>query len=106
MLSTCPMLLLPLRCSWWPTTLSTLRLLHALPQVDFCHRSHKVLQDLRLSNVLLSIPDGQLPLLKLADFSCSCNLSNRQQFAAAAASQVGCTCTAYGSHYFFHPRRR
>eukprot|EP00798_Chlamydomonas_sp_ICE-L_P001733 gene1733-33143_t len=39
--------------------------------VDYCHRMKKVLRDIKLSTVLLSISPGQLPLLKLCDFSVS-----------------------------------
>jgi len=34
-------------------------------QVDFCHKRGKVLRDIKLSNILLSISEGQLPLVKL-----------------------------------------
>eukprot|EP00197_Chlamydomonas_leiostraca_P011601 CAMPEP_0202876372 /NCGR_PEP_ID=MMETSP1391-20130828/28870_1 /ASSEMBLY_ACC=CAM_ASM_000867 /TAXON_ID=1034604 /ORGANISM="Chlamydomonas leiostraca, Strain SAG 11-49" /LENGTH=885 /DNA_ID=CAMNT_0049558197 /DNA_START=87 /DNA_END=2741 /DNA_ORIENTATION=+ len=39
--------------------------------LDFCHRKGKVNRDIKLSNVLLSIAEGQLPLVKLADFGFS-----------------------------------
>ncbi len=40
-------------------------------QVDFCHRRSKLLRDIKLSNILLAISEGQLPLVKLCDFSIS-----------------------------------
>lgn len=40
-------------------------------KVDYSHRCHKVLRDIKLSNTLLVIVEGQLPMLKLGDFSCS-----------------------------------
>ena len=39
--------------------------------VEFCHRKGKVLRDIKLGNTLLAICNGQLPLLKLCDFSIS-----------------------------------
>lgn len=46
----------------------------ALPQIDYSHRCHKVLRDIKLSNTLLVIVEGQLPMLKLGDFSASRDL--------------------------------
>ncbi|GAX83181.1 hypothetical protein CEUSTIGMA_g10607.t1 [Chlamydomonas eustigma] len=42
--------------------------------VDFCHRKGKLLRDIKLSNILLSISEGQLPLVKLCDFTISKDL--------------------------------
>ncbi|KAL6752911.1 kinase-like domain-containing protein [Haematococcus lacustris] len=39
--------------------------------LDFCHRKGKVNRDIKLSNILLSIAEGQLPLVKLCDFGFS-----------------------------------
>lgn len=39
--------------------------------MDFCHRRGKLLRDIKLSNVLLAISQGQLPLVKLCDFTIS-----------------------------------
>jgi serine/threonine-protein kinase SRK2 len=39
--------------------------------LDFCHRKGKVNRDVKLSNILLSIAEGQLPLVKLCDFGVS-----------------------------------
>ena len=39
--------------------------------VEFCHRKGKVLRDINLGSTLLGICNGQLPLLKLCDFSIS-----------------------------------
>ena len=47
---------------------------HPIPshrKVDFCHRKGKLLRDIKLSNVLLAISEGQLPLVKLCDFTIS-----------------------------------
>lgn len=40
-------------------------------QVDFCHQRGKMIRDLKLSNVMLSFAEGQLPIVKLVDFSVS-----------------------------------
>ena len=39
--------------------------------VEFCHRKGKVLRDINLGSTLLGLGNGQLPLLKLCDFSIS-----------------------------------
>eukprot|EP00798_Chlamydomonas_sp_ICE-L_P016247 gene16247-22422_t len=53
--------------------------------VDFCHRKGKINRDIKLSNILLSIAEGQLPLLKLCDFGFSKDTFRN----SAAHSQVG-----------------
>ena len=42
-----------------------IRLFHCDLQIDFCHKRGKLLRDIKLSNILLSISEGQLPIVKI-----------------------------------------
>lgn len=54
--------------------------------VDFCHQNNKILRDIKLSNTLLVISEGQLPIVKLWDFSSTKDLERDSDMQSLAGT--------------------